>query len=50
MLAFLTKKVRFFSNISNLCFFDSDQEKHVIFVIPTKTKIIYDAESINIWI
>ena len=50
MLAFLTKKVRFFSNTSNLCFFDSDQEKYVIFVIPTKTKIIYDAESINIWI
>ena len=29
-------------------FSDSDQEKYAIFVIPTKTIIIYDAESINI--
>ena len=49
MLAFLTGKVRFFLAIFQIfCFFDSDQEKYAIFVIPTKTKIIYDAESINI--
>ena len=31
------------------CIFDSDQEKYAIFVILTKNKVIYDAESINMW-
>ena len=51
MLAFLTKKVQFFRYISNIFLFSLRlEEKYVIFVIPSKDKIIYDAESINMWI
>ena len=49
MLASLTKQMSEFLAIFQIfCFFYSDQEKNAIFVIHSKTKIIYDAESINI--
>ena len=50
MLAFLTNKVPFFSYILNILRFDSNQEKYAVFVLPTKNKVIYDNESINMWI
>ena len=52
MLAFLRNKVPFFSYISNILYKSLTQirKKYAIIVIPTKHKVIYDAESINMWI
>ena len=48
MLVFLSNEVSFFSYISNiLYFFTNIRKKYAVFVTPTKNKIIYDAESIN---
>ena len=49
MFAFLTNKVPLFSYISNiLVFFTQIRRKYVIFVIPTKNKVIFNSESIYI--
>ena len=49
MFAFPTNKVPFLSYISNvLLFLTQIRIKYVIFVIPTKNKVICDSESIYI--
>ena len=49
MFAFVTNKVPFFSYLSNLLpFLTQIRRKFVIFVIPTKNKVIFDSESIYI--
>ena len=48
MFTFLMNKVPFFSYISNVCILTQIRRKYVIFVIPTKNKVICDSESVYI--
>ena len=50
MFAFLTNKVLFFSYISYILLFDSDQQKVCYLCNTTKNKVICNSESIYIYI
>ena len=50
MVAFMTNKVPFFSYLSDVLLFDTDQEKCAISELSAKNRVICDTDLINIWI
>ena len=50
MPVFLTNEVPFSAIFQIYCFFDTDQENCAISEVPTKNRIIWYTNSINMWI